>query len=419
MWLIFGDTDDIMFWWTSLPRSAPREKSLPSASAPAPVRPAPVPRAPHTPGSVAPRQHHPQGRNPAPVSQASAPVPREIEWSLRKLIESMKSTFFPQGNDDALRISILSASTIRDPFIVLRASEGTLIVGTGFSAVHAWGKSYASFPDMRLPYSERDHLMGWLLSEPGFDIVPFQMILETLGFPHVYGTRDVIAYIRDNIKDTVFLDRCRFFELFSPGTSDRKIGEYHLEDTQWGMMITAGASSFFLPSRTLPKPHTSALSLMMTDGGYSFIWTEDISYVSGEIIEIQKGKISKHFLKFTFDTFYIDKNSIGVVAGYTLWDREILAENGVLTFVLEEDMQSRAIIWHIFIDSRGFVHSHEMMTVHKEILKWIRHTYEQTILANNRIERSELVHTLRRELTKYCYLVTGRTPVVMPVIIER
>ncbi len=96
-----------------------------------------------------------------------------------------------------------------------------------------------------------------------------------------------------------------------------------------------------------------------------------------------------------------------------------MAENGVLTFVVEEDMQARAIVGHIFIDSRGFVHSHEMMSVHKEILKGIRHTYEQSILANPRIERGELVQIFRREITKYCYLLTGRTPVVMPIIIER
>ena len=59
------------------------------------------------------------------------------------------------------------------------------------------------------------------------------------------------------------------------------------------------------------------------------------------------------------------------------------------------------------------------MSVHKEVLKGIRHTYEQAILANPRIERGELVQTIRREITKYCYLITGRTPLVMPVIIER
>lgn len=83
---------------------------------------------------------------------------------------------------------------------------------------------------MRLPYSEKDRLLGWILLTPGFDIQAFQMILETLGFPHVYGTREVIAYIRGNISDTVFLDRCRFFELFTSGTPDRKIGNFLMRE---------------------------------------------------------------------------------------------------------------------------------------------------------------------------------------------
>ncbi len=108
-----------------------------------------------------------------------------------------------------------------------------------------------------------------------------------------------------------------------------------------------------------------------------------------------------------------------MVAGYTLKDRKELGENGVLTFVLEEDRVKRAIIAHIYIDSRGFVHSHEMMSIHKEVLKGIRSTYEKAVLDNPRIERAELVQMMRRELTKYCYLLTGRTPVVLPIILER
>ncbi len=60
-----------------------------------------------------------------------------------------------------------------------------------------------------------------------------------------------------------------------------------------------------------------------------------------------------------------------------------------------------------------------MMPVHKEILKGIRATYEKLITDNERIERGELVQSMRREITKYCFLLTGRTPVVMPIIIER
>ena len=81
-------------------------------------------------------------------------------------------------------------------------------------------------------------------------------------------------------------------------------------------------------------------------------------------------------MKFTFDTFYIDGLSIGVVAGYALGDREQLAENG-----------ARTIAGHIFIDSRGFVHAYEMMFIHKEILKGIRSTYEKILVENPKIER--------------------------------
>lgn len=272
---------------------------------------------------------------------------------------------------------------------------------------------------MRLPYSEKDRIMGWVLRVSGFDIEVFQMVLEALGFPHVYATRDVIAYIRDNVKDVSFLDQCRFFELFSPGMNDRKVGEFLFESHDDGLAVSVWGDGIFFPTSSKKYAHSSLFSLSTEGESFVLHGAKDSLFAPGEIVDISRKNISKNTLKFTFDTFYIDKNSVGIEAGYTLKDRELLAENGVLTFVIEEDVRARAIVGHIFIDSRGFVHAQEMMMVHKEVLKWIRHTYEQAILANQKIERAELVQILRRELTKYCYLLTGRTPVVMPIIIER
>jgi mRNA degradation ribonuclease J1/J2 len=72
---------------------------------------------------------------------------------------------------------------------------------------------------------------------------------------------------------------------------------------------------------------------------------------------------------------------------YVLDDRDILAEHGTLIFVMTEDMTVRSISGHIFIESRGFVHPHEMMYVHKELIKAIRKTYEDILIENNRISR--------------------------------
>lgn len=407
MWHIFGDTDDITFG-SSIEKTTPLPKKeyIPAES------------------------RKPQGNNPYPrplrTRSTQAPSVPQIarntpETSLSKLIESMKPTYLPQGDDTLLRIVFLSPASHSDPCMILRGGDMTFLLGTGFSMTESAGITYHTIPDMRLAQSEKPLLSGWILREPWFHIESFQMILDMLDFPFVYGTRDVIAYIRNSIKDSEFLDKCRFFEIFPVGTIERKIGDFTLKNTREWLSFTKWGRNFVDGIHTLDaSSHEHATGMLLTRSAtwYEFA-SQKIHFTEGEIIDIATSRITKNQLKFTFDTFYRDHNSVWVVAGYTLKDRAELGANGVLTFVLEEDVRARAIVWHIFIDSRGFVHSYEMMSVHKDILKWIRHTYEQAILANPRIERGELVQTFRREITKYCYLLTGRTPVVMPVIIER
>ena len=78
---------------------------------------------------------------------------------------------------------------------------------------------------MRLIFSEKDHIRAWILTDTNIDVTRFEAILPTLGFPPIYATRDVIAMFRNNIKNTEFLESCRFFELFADGTTSRRIGD--------------------------------------------------------------------------------------------------------------------------------------------------------------------------------------------------
>lgn len=136
-------------------------------------------------------------------------------------------------------------------------------------------------------------------------------------------------------------------------------------------------------------------------------------------MEFSKEKIEKQNMKFTFDTFFIDEKTVGNVSGYVLSDRKNLAENGVLVFTLEEDEQLRTISGHIFIDSRGFVQGFEMLQIHKEIIKSIRVIYERTVVENPLIERAELVKIFRKNVAEAAFALTGRLPVVMPIIISK
>jgi Ribonuclease J C-terminal domain len=422
---IFGDTtDDITFGNAPAPQKSnltPEKKSISWESFSQPQSAAPIRT--KTP-SPAHSQHHFEPKN-TKVRLLSMPEPTSIVNSLVSLIDSMKPSYLPNFSDGLVRLVALSEPSHSDPLLLVRSDDVTLIFGTGFGSIdNAW-KKYVTFPDLRLISNEKDRLAGWILTREGFDISLFQTILEYLGFPYVYWTRDVIAYIRNSIKDASFLEKCRFFEILSPGMAERKIAHFTIIPTSQGMLLQSNGKTLLDTLHiTLDAPQkwslqTGILTLSKNENGF-LLSDQKEPYLQWDIIDVVSStKTIKQTLRFTFDTFYVDAQSVGILAGYTLKDRSELAQHGILTFVLEEDVRSKAIVGHIFIDSRGFVHSYEMMSVHKEVLKAIRHVYESTIIAHPRIERGELVQTLRRELTKYCYILTWRTPVVMPVIIER
>lgn len=209
---------------------------------------------------------------------------------------------------------------------------------------------------MRLIFSEKDRLRAWILTDASIDVSLFELILPTLGFPPIYGTRDVIAKFRNNIKNTEFLESCRFFELFADGSTSRRIGdiEFVVSDNSMNPVLGFKASGMsfgfthlsIMTSELGNAPH---FNIQLVNEGYL---CKDDAFTHGEVLSFKGSAITRHSMKFTLDTFFVDGQSIGIVAGYTLTDREQLSENGILTFTLEEDIRARTIAGHIFIDSR-------------------------------------------------------------------
>jgi hypothetical protein len=307
--------------------------------------------------------------------------------TLTRLIDGMKSSFLPREEDaSVVRLVSLSTHGTIDPLILVTRDDTTVLIGSGFGSMARAGQDYATFPDMRLIASEKIRLGAWILLDARIDVRPFQTILPGIGFPPIYATRDIIAKFRNNITDTAFLSQCRFFELFTDSMTERHIGDMEFYAGK-SLILKSGGTEVAFSQYPLGGTVVAPELTVNPDG---YILASQL-FTSGEILTLRGSKIEKHSMKFTFDTFFIDKNSVGVAAGYTLGDREQLAENGVLMFTLEEDIRARTIAGHIFIDSRGFVHAHEMMSVHKEILKGIRSTYEKLITENPKIDRGSLV----------------------------
>ncbi len=128
----------------------------------------------------------------------------------------MKPSFLPKEtqSDTATKIIALSASSTKDPLFLCIADDGVLLLGSGFSEIIKAGKAYKTFPDMRLIFSLKERIRAWVLTDPDMDVGPVFSILPTLGFPPIYGTRDIIAKFRDNTEFSEMIEKCRFFEIF-------------------------------------------------------------------------------------------------------------------------------------------------------------------------------------------------------------
>lgn len=196
----------------------------------------------------------------------------------------MKSSFLPSEDDmNLIRCVILSNEHAKDPLLLFRSDATTVLVGSGFGSITRAGKMYPTFPDMRLIFSEKERLHAWILTDESIQVELFEHILPTLDFPPIYATREIIAKFRNSIKDTQFLDKCRFFELFTPGVSTRRIGdvEFFVGSNDLGSILSLRANSTSLGLSIFPF----ALSSGSASPGLFLEKKDGVFVLSGDKVE--------------------------------------------------------------------------------------------------------------------------------------
>lgn len=84
------------------------------------------------------------------------------------------------------------------------------------------GKVYKTFGDMRLPFSEKHRLDGWILTDENIDLERVVLILEILDFPLIYATHSLINRFYDFLssqkKYEKMITKIRFREIFGENT---------------------------------------------------------------------------------------------------------------------------------------------------------------------------------------------------------
>ena len=114
---------------------------------------------------------------------------------------------------------------------------------------------------------------------------------------------------------------------------------------------------------------------------------------------------------------YVDGNRIGEVGSAVLHDRKIMANDGILVVIANIDSQNKRLLIKPNITTRGFV----LVNENEELLKKIETA--ATNIINNKLKEKNVIFNdiksqLTSDLTTYILELTGRKPIVLPIILD-
>ena len=114
---------------------------------------------------------------------------------------------------------------------------------------------------------------------------------------------------------------------------------------------------------------------------------------------------------------YVDGNRIGEIGGAVIKDRQIMAKDGILVVIINVDMKKRELLIKPNITTRGFI----LVNENEELIHKIENKSEEivkTALQNPKTTFATLKSDLTENLYPYINTLTGRKPIILPIILD-
>lgn len=137
---------------------------------------------------------------------------------------------------------------------------------------------------------------------------------------------------------------------------------------------------------------------------------------NGQIIEISK-KRAQVAGKVTAGKILVDGLGVGDVGNIVLRDRRQLSQDGIMIVVVSINSETGEIMSGPDIVTRGFVYVRESEQLIENSKLKVREAMEQSA-RKNITERAVIKSQIRDKLGKHLFEVTGRRPMIMPIIME-
>ena len=137
---------------------------------------------------------------------------------------------------------------------------------------------------------------------------------------------------------------------------------------------------------------------------------------NGDSLSLVNHKITKGE-SMPGEDIYVDGNRIGEIGGAVLKDRQMMARDGILVVIINVDMKHHELLIKPNITTRGFI----LINENEELLKKIEEKAE-SILKKELSDKHSTFATIKTNLTSELYSfisrLTGRNPIILPIIID-
>jgi len=120
--------------------------------------------------------------------------------------------------------------------------------------------------------------------------------------------------------------------------------------------------------------------------------------------------------KLKLDTIMIDGKGQGHMSGeYVIKARHIMAQNGVVSLIFKVDTKSNELVGNIQIESRWFVYSSEVKSIHTQIVEFARNKYNDNL--KKRMDVKDNLKQLKEDLGEFIAKIIWRVPMLMPMFV--
>ncbi len=130
------------------------------------------------------------------------------------------------------------------------------------------------------------------------------------------------------------------------------------------------------------------------------------------------GSVFRSKIKVPIQKLIIDWHWMWIATSHVIKAREKMMNSWVLVILIRVDKKTKAILWHLKLETGGLVYLEEVRYIHKIIIKKTRNIYENTIKDIPDIEEKDFLKLIRTDLELFLSKRIDRAPMIIPIIMK-